>query len=75
MGVVLQDQGRQVICISVVPCLSSGLAKNDVRVCHIFLAFLATLKLWLFSKMGGQTLRQSSQKGCFSQFFKGTTIR
>ena len=44
------------ICTSVIPCLSTGLAKNDTImsiVCLIFPFFLAILKVWLFSKMGG----------------------
>ena len=42
------------ICISVMPCLSTGLAKND-KIMSMFVLFsrlLAILKVWLFSKMG-----------------------
>ena len=66
------------ICTSVVPCLSSGLAKNNkimsmfVQLSRLFLSFL---RFGFFSKMGRQTLHQSSQAGCFSQFLKGTTIK
>ena len=43
------------ICSSVMPRLSNGLAKTDkviVHVCPCFPAFLVTLKVCLFSKMG-----------------------
>ena len=48
------------ICTSVIPCLSSGLAKNNnyVYVCPIFPAFLPFLKFGFFSKMGRQTWHQ-----------------
>ena len=38
------------ICTSVIPCLSSGLAKNDkiMSVFVLFPGFLAILKVWLF---------------------------
>ena len=54
---------------SVVPCWSSGLAKNE-NIMPMFVLFsqpfLAISKVWLFSKMGGQSLTvQSSQTGCF----------
>ena len=42
------------ICISVMPCLSTGLAKND-KIMSMFVLFsrlLAVLKVCLFSKMG-----------------------
>ena len=62
------------ICTSVTPCLSAGLAKND-KIMSTFVLFsglLAILKVWLFPKTGGgggggggQTLHQSSQMGCF----------
>ena len=64
------------ICTSVVPCLSSGLAKNNnyVHVCPTFPAFLPFLRFGFFSKMGRQTLHQSSQAECFSQFLKCKAI-
>ena len=65
------------ICTSVVPCLSSGLAKNN-KIMSLFVqlsAFLPFLRFGFFSKMGRQTLHQSSQAGCFSQFLKCTTIK
>ena len=61
------------ICTSVVPCFSSGLAKNNKMM------FTSVLLSWLFSpfrlfsfvpKMGGQTLYQSSQTGDFKSIFK-----
>ena len=51
------------ICTSVVPCLSTGLAKNDknyVNVCPIFPAFWPFFQKW-GGGGGGQTLHQSSQ--------------
>ena len=66
------------ICTSVAPRLSSGLAKiNKIMSMFVltFPAFLPFLRFGFFSKMGRQTLHQSSQAGCFSQFLKGTTIK
>ena len=52
------------ICTSVIPCLSSDLAKND-RVMSMFVLFPGFFGhfeiLAFFSKIGGQTLHQSSQ--------------
>ena len=52
------------ICTSVVPCLSTGLAKND-KIMSMFVLFSRLFghfeSLAFFSKMGGQTLHQSSQ--------------
>ena len=48
------------ICTSTIPCLSSGFAKGN-EIMSLFVLFPAFLKVWLFSKMGGQTLHQSSQ--------------
>ena len=52
------------ICTSVVPCLSTGLAKND-KIMSMFVLFSRLSghfeSLAFFSKMGGQTLHQSSQ--------------
>ena len=65
------------ICTSVVPCLSSGLAKNNKIMSmfvQLFRLFLPFLRFGFFSKMVRQTLHQSSQTGCFSQFLKGTTL-
>ena len=53
------------ICTGVIPCLSTGLAKNSWLFGHLeSLAFFGN---------GGQTIHQSCQTGCFSQFFKVTT--
>ena len=42
-------------CSSVIPCLSTGLAKND-KVMSMFVlffrVFLAVLKVWVFFKVG-----------------------
>ena len=53
------------ICTSVVSCLSSGLAKNNkiMFMFVLFSAFVAILKVRLFSKIGEH---QSSQTGCLS---------
>ena len=52
------------ICTSVIPRLSSDLAKND-RVMSMFVLFPSFFGhfeiLAFFSKIGGQTLHQSSQ--------------
>ena len=50
------------ICTSVIPCLSSDLAKND-RVMSMFVLFPGFFGHFeiFFSKIGGQTLHQSSQ--------------
>ena len=52
------------ICTSVMPCLSSELAKNNkiMSMFVLFYCFFANLKV---SKIGGQTLHQSSQAVCF----------
>ena len=53
------------ICTSVVPCLSSGLAKNNKIMSKfvLFPAFLAILKVWLFFENGGTNLtpKQSNE--------------
>ena len=46
---------------------------SDMHVCPTFPAFLPFLRFGFFSKMERQTLHQSSQAGCFSQFLKGIT--
>ena len=46
------------ICTSVVPCLSTGLAKM-IKLCQClsyFPGFLAILKVWLFFENGGTNL-------------------
>ena len=48
---------------------------NYVHVCPTFPAFLPFLRFGFSFEMGRQTLHQSSQAGCFSQFLKGTTIK
>ena len=52
------------ICTSVIPCLSSGLAKND-KVFVLFPGFLAILKVWRFFQKYGTNLtpKQSNMKG------------
>ena len=54
------------ICTSVVPCLSSGLAKNN-KIMSMFVQLsrlFAVLRFFFFSKMGRQTLHKA-----------GTTIK
>ena len=61
------------ICTSVIPYLSSGLArntKNFVHVCPVFPTFYHFESLAFFSKTGGQSLHRSSQAGCFKNFSK-----
>ena len=55
------------ICTSVKPCLSSGLNKNDkiMSMFIILLAFMATLKVWLFCENGGTNLTLKQSKRCF----------
>ena len=69
------------ICTSVVPCLSIGVARNNEI---MFMFVLYSRLFWSFEslpffrnhcEMQGQTLCQSIQTGCFGQFFEGTTIR
>ena len=52
------------ICTGVMLCLSTDLAKND-KIMSMFVPFFRLLwpfrKFGFFSKMGGQTLHQSSQ--------------
>ena len=64
------------ICTSVVPCLSSGLAKNKKIMSKsvLFPGFFGDFESLAFFENGGQTLHQSSQTRCFSGFFKGTEI-
>ena len=57
------------ICTGVIPCLPSGLAKNK-KIMSMFVLFFGHLKVWLFAKMGGQTLHQSSQTGCLKLIFR-----
>ena len=63
---------------SVVPCLSSGLAKNNkiMPKFALFPGFFGHFEsLASFRKWGGQALHQNSQTRCFSRFFKGTEIK
>ena len=66
------------ICASVLPCLSSGLAKNN-KMMSMFVLFSWSFcnfeRLAFFPKMLGPPLHQSSQAGRFSQFLKGTAIK
>ena len=66
------------ICASVVPCLSSGLAKNN-KMMSMFVLFSWSFcnfeSLAFFPKMLGSPLHQSSQAGCFCQFLKSTAIK
>ena len=56
------------ICTSLIPCLSSGLAKNN-KIMSTFVLFssffFVILKVWLFFENGGQILHQSSQTEYF----------
>ena len=59
------------ICTSVVPCLSSGLAKNN-KIMSMFVQLsrlFSVSKVWLFFENGETNLHQSSQAGCFLSIF------
>ena len=67
----------QVICTSVVPCLSSGLAKNN-KIMSMFVHYP-----WLFclfesisfsSKMGDKPYTKVGKHDVLVNFFKGITI-
>ena len=66
------------ICSSVIPCLSNGLAKND-KIRSMFVLFSWLFGhfegLAFFSKIEGHTLHQSSQAWYLSQFLKDTMIK
>ena len=58
------------ICTGVIPCLSSGLAKNN-KIMSMFVLFsqlFGHLKVWFFLENGGggdKTLHQRSHTGYF----------
>ena len=58
------------ICTSVVPCLSSGLAKNNKIMPKfvLFPGFFGHFESLAFFENGGKTLHQRSQTRCFSGF-------
>ena len=64
------------ICISVILCLSSGLAKNN-KLMSMFVLFSRLFrpfrKFGFFSKMGRQTVNQNTPTGCF--YFENTTAK
>ena len=55
------------ICTSVIPCLSSGLAKNNkiVSMFVLFSLLFGHFESLAFFENGGQTLHQSSKTGYF----------
>ena len=60
------------ICTSVVPCLSTGLAKND-KIMSMFVLFsrlLAILKVWLFFENGGTNLTPKQSNMIFWSNFE-----
>ena len=63
-------------CTSVVPCLSSGLAKNNkiMSMFVLFSGFFGHFESLAFFKKVEHTLHQSGQEDVFSQFLKGATI-
>ena len=67
------------ICTSVVPYLSSGLAKSNkiMFVClSYFPCFFTIVKVWLFSPNGGKNLTPKQPNGMFLvNFFNGTKIK
>ena len=60
------------ICTSVVPCLSTGLAKNDkIMSClSYFPGFLAILKVWPFFENGGTNLTPKQSNMIFWSNFE-----
>ena len=66
------------ICASVVPCLSSGLAKNDKLCPCLFyvIGFFGHFEIWpFFRKWGDKPCTKSVKQDVFSQFFKGTAFK
>ena len=65
------------MCTSVVPCLSSGLAKI-AKLCpylSYFIGFYAIFKVELFFENEGTNLTPKQSSSIFSQFLKDTTIK
>ena len=66
------------ICTSVIPCLSSGLAKNN-KIMSMFVLFfwlfLAFCKFGFFSKIGDRPYTKTVKKNVLSQFFMGIKIK
>ena len=66
------------ICTTVVPCLSSGLAKNN-KIMSMFVllpGFLGHFKsLSCFQNWGDKPCTKAVQQDVFSLFFKGATIK
>ena len=64
------------ICTSVIPCLSSGLAKNTT-IMSMFVLFSRLFghfeSLALFRKWGDKLCTKVVKQSIFSQFFKSTT--
>ena len=66
------------ICSSVIPRLSSALAKDDEFMSMFVLFscfFLAILKAWLFFKIGDKPYTKAVKHDILSQFLKDTTIK
>ena len=66
------------IYTSVIPCLSSGLAKNnkDMSMFVLFSWLFGHFQsLALISRMGDNLYTKAVKQDVFSQFFKGTTIK
>ena len=64
------------ICTSVIPCLPSGLAKNNkiMSMSVLFSRNFGHLKVLFFSKMEDKPYTRVDKQDVFSQFFKRTTI-
>ena len=71
-------KGGQVMCTSVVACLSSGFAEIK-EIVSIFVNFHKFFGYFessaFFQKMGSQTSHKISQAGCLQSIFKITTIK
>ena len=65
------------ICTSVMPCLSSGLAKNN-KIMSMFVLFSLLFShfesLAFFESGGDKPYTKAVKQDIFSQFFKGSTI-
>ena len=67
------------ICTSVMPCLSSGLAKNN-KVMSIFSRLFGHFESLAFFELGGgggggKPYTKAVRQDVFGQFVKGTTIK
>ena len=69
-----KTKGGSVICTSVVPCLSDGLAKNS-KVMFMLVLFLLLFCHFESFENEGTNLTPKQSNSMFSEFLKGTTIK